>query len=188
MVETAWIDELDVGGVCEAVSGNRLARMRADVGQLLLAAHWADLHNGDALPSTATTFRGMERAVRLGAEGTPKVLEFSVAEFGALQSVGYVSASNLIRDSLDLRHRHPLLWQAVLRLEVWTWQARQIARQAAAGGLTLEQARWLDDQVTPRLAGLAWSQVLDLVAARIIEADPGEAEMEQFRALATSSA
>ena len=68
-------------------------RMRAESELFFLAAHWADLHSGDALleqrrRSGRRVLPGMERAKWIGAHGTPTVAEFAAAEFGALQGWG----------------------------------------------------------------------------------------------------
>ena len=88
-----------------------------------LAAHWADLHNGDALDARGRVLPGMETARRLGAPGTPRVREFATSELAGLQGISIVSASNLMADALNLRHRHPLLWAAVHAHQVRVWQA-----------------------------------------------------------------
>ena len=56
---------------------------------------------------------GMERAKQLGGAGTPAVAEFACAELGVLMGTSPVTAENLVRDAVDLRHRHPLLWAAL---------------------------------------------------------------------------
>ena len=41
------------------------------------------------------------------------VAEFACAELGVLLGTSPISADHLIRDALDLRHRHPALWAAL---------------------------------------------------------------------------
>src|SRR5690242_9846016 len=41
------------------------------------------------------------------------VAEFATAELAPRLGVSPVSADNLLRDALDLRHRHPLLWARI---------------------------------------------------------------------------
>jgi hypothetical protein len=97
------------------------------------------------------------------------------------------SARNLVRDAVDVRHRHPALWAAAQGLDAPVWQAREVAKRTRVAGLTLDQARWVDTQTTPYLGTLAWTKFLELVEAKIIEADPESAEarrraaaMDQF--------
>ncbi len=59
--------------------------------------------------------RGGERGRQLGADGTPLVAEFAPMELGVHLGMGYVAAATLVRDALNVRHRHPLLWAALGR-------------------------------------------------------------------------
>ena len=82
----------------------------------------------------------------------------------------------MIADALDLRHRLPLLWAALEAGTVRAWQARHVAKRTRATGLSLAQAREVDRTTTPYLATLPWGRFVDLLEARIIEADPAAAE------------
>ena len=79
-------------------------------------------------------------------------------------------------DAVNLRHRHPALWQQVMDGHVADWVARKTARLVAAAELTLDQARWVDAVTAPYAATLPAGRYLTLVEARIIEADPGAAQ------------
>ena len=84
------------------------------------------------------------------------------------------SASRLIGDALDLRHRLPSIWAATQAGQVPAYQARRIA--SATRHLTAEQAaRWISDSplhwVRCRGAGCK-----DCCEAAIIAADPDAAE------------
>ena len=118
----------------------------------------------------------MERARRVGGAGTPAVAEFASAELGVLMGTSSVAADHLIRDALDLRHRHPVLWAALGAGRARVWKARKVAQLTHAAGLSLEQALVVDAAVAPYVEALAWKPFTDLVAARIIEADPAAAE------------
>jgi len=176
MFDMSWIDDLAGDTMCDAVVEAHAGVLEHEAQMLALAAHWADLHNGDAIDATGRVLPGRERARRLGGPGTPKVLEFATAEFGALQGRGFISADNLVRDALNLRHNHPVLWAAVFAGTARVWQAREVAKMAAAAGLSSEQTGWLDTVTTHRLASLPWGRFLNVVAAKIIEADPDAAE------------
>ncbi len=118
----------------------------------------------------------MERPRRFGGDGTPEAGEFAAAELGVLMGRSHVAAANLMADALDIRHRLPLLWAAVLDGSVRVWQARHVASRTRITGLTLEQARSVDTATTPYLATLTWGRFTDLLEARIIAADPAAAE------------
>ena len=68
----------------------------------------------DGLPRPGPVSRrvlpGMERAVRVGGVGTPRVAEFAYAELGARLEMRPWSARRLVADALDVRHRLPLIW------------------------------------------------------------------------------
>ncbi len=96
---------------CRAVAGTQQDLREAEWRELALAAHWADLHDEQTIPvSVGPVLAGLERAVRLGGDGTPLVAEFACAELAVLMGIGCVAAEHLVRDALDLRHRHPVLW------------------------------------------------------------------------------
>jgi hypothetical protein len=114
------------------------------------------------------------RARQLGGDGTPEVLEFCAAEFGAQMQTGYVSARSLMADALDLRHRHPELWQLILTSAVPSWKARKVAQ--ATRHLSRSSAMQVDAAVARAIIGLPWARFETLLAAKIIEADPHAAE------------
>ena len=97
---------------------------------LELAAHWADLH-----PAThdtgVETFGGAALLAdeSLGGDGTPAVAAFTPEPFALALGMSPSAGAQLIADALDLRHRLPMLWERLSRLEVPAWQARRVARQ-----------------------------------------------------------
>jgi hypothetical protein len=104
------------------------------------------------------------------------VTEFAAAELGVVLGVTTMAAQSLLRDVLDLRHRHPLLWAAVLAGRARFWQARQVTRATHAAGLDRDGARWVDARTAPHLGRYPWGRILGLVEAAVIEADPQRAE------------
>jgi hypothetical protein len=91
--------------------------------------------------------RGAEHAVRLGGEGNPTVGEFTAAELGCALRMSDGAAGKLIADALDLRHRLPLIWAAVLAGQVPGYQARYTA--FATRQLSVEQAGLVDARRAP---------------------------------------
>ncbi len=190
MTVTAWIGELGRQGAADAAVAVRARQLLAGCERLVLAAHWADLHAEVSGPGPApgpgevarSLLPGGERMRRFGGDGTPEVAEFAAAELGTYLGQSPVAAANLVADALDLRHRLPLLWCEVTEAGVWDWQAREVAKRTRAAGLSLPQARWVDEQVTPYLSSLPWSRFLALVDAKIVEADPAAAEARRVAA------
>ncbi len=177
MFDTSWIADLDADGACRAVAGTQQDLREAEWRELALAAHWADLHDEQTIPvSAGPVLAGLERAVRLGGDGTPLVAEFACAELAVLMGIGCVAAEHLVRDALDLRHRHPVLWAALGAGRGRVWKARRVARMTHDARLTLEQARVVDAAVAPYVDALAFRPFTNLVEAKIVEADPAAAE------------
>ena len=131
-----------------------------------MAAHWVDLHPG-------TDKEGRHSC----ADGTPLVDEFAAEELGCLLQVHIHAAHNKMSDAVNLRHRHPRLWDAVQALQLQSWVAVKVARMCAAAGLSLDQARWVDQVTSGYAETLQTGRFLALVEAKITEADPREQKL-----------
>ena len=188
MVREAFeVGDLDAAAVLEAARDNERELRRREFLKLRLAAHWADLH-------PATTDTGVETPggpaldvlltdESLGGDGTPKVAAFTPEAFAVAIGVSPSAAGQLIGDALDLRHRHPHLWQRLQRLEVPTWQARRVAQQTHR--LPYAGARWVDEQLATR-TGCGPVIVDRLVAHAIAKFDPETHEDRENDATADS--
>ena len=155
MFDTLWVADLDAATACEVITGTQQELREQEWRELVLAAHWADLHNAETLPvRTGPVLAGTERARQVGGPGTPQVGEFACAELALLMGTGYLTADNLLRDALDLRHRHPAMWTALGHGHARVWKARKVAALTHAAELTLEQARYVDAATTPYVDSL----------------------------------
>jgi hypothetical protein len=143
-----------------------------------LAAHWADLNHPDSQAPAERTLPGAEQGRQLGGDGTPEVLEFAAAEFGASMEISFGSARALIADALDLRHRLPELWQLIVTGAVPFWRARKVAQ--ATRHLSRDSAMQVDAAVAGSIIGLPWGRFETLLQAKIIEADPRAAEQAKI--------
>jgi hypothetical protein len=166
--------ELDAAATLAAAEANERALITVETRRLQIAAHWADLHAGEAVPESQLP--GTERPVRLGGVGTPTVADYAPAELGCVLRISDGAACRLIGDALDLRHRLRLIWAAALAGRVPAYQARQIA--TATRSLTTEQASWVDEQLAPSLGAVSWGRLQNLLEAKISEADPVGAERQ----------
>ena len=138
---------------------------------LVLAAAWADVHD---LDPTAPGYEPLvERAVGYGGDGCPDVSEYAVHELGALRGTSSGTAEQLVADALDLRHRHPRLWDRVRAGEVRAWQAVHVAR--ACHHLSREAAGLVDLAVFRHLGVLPWARFGRVLAAAVLQADPATA-------------
>ena len=181
--EADRVDELDADGTLSEVAATRLKVNLALVEQLVLAAHWADLHG---VLDPAMTIPGAERLVRLGGDGNPEIAEFAPVEFAAMLRVGDNTAARLIADALDLRHRFPLLWGQVQTGAVDVWMARKTVEQAR--GLSKEAAARVDQRVAHLAGTLTWGRLRKVVDKAILEADPPKALDDAERAAAEAGA
>jgi hypothetical protein len=112
--------------------------------------------------------------VQVGADGTPMVSEFAVVELGVLLETTTGAAQVLLRDVLDLRHRLPLVWKAVMTGQVEAWQARKAA--CVTRPLSFDQARLVDTEVLEALTGLPYGRAVEVIEGRVIAADPAAHE------------
>jgi hypothetical protein len=164
--------DLDLAGTLAAAEANEHTLIAAELRRLQIAAHWADLHPGDAI--TGKRLPGTERPVRLGGEGTPTVADFASAELGCVLRMSDGSASRLIADALDLRHRLRLIWKAAASGQVPAFQARHIA--TATRHLTAAQAAVVDERIAPALGAVSFGRLQTLLEAAIMDADPEGAD------------
>ena len=164
--------ELDTAGTLAAAEANEHTLISAETRRLQIAAHWADLHSGDAI--SQNRLPGAEHPIRLGGDGTPTVADFAPAELGCVLRLSAGAAAKLIGDALDLRHRLPLIWTAALARQAPAYQARHIA--TATRHLTKDQAAFVDAHLARSLGAVSWSRFHTLLEAAIYEADPVGAE------------
>ena len=132
--------------------------MDAEIAQVRLVARLCDLHSATAAP-VPSPVAGTERSVLVGGDGTPRVEEFAVGELGVLLDLTTSAARGLMRDVLDLRHRHPRLWDSVLAGRTRFFAARHVLRATHAAGLSLPQARVVDARLAPYLGRLPWGRM-----------------------------
>jgi hypothetical protein len=156
------LEELDARATLDAAARSVRARRAAEVEEMRLAAHWAVLHGEP---------RGeRDPMARPGGDGTPRVREFCLPELAMARETHTATARALVADSLDLEYRLRRTWQVVADLRCEPWVARRVA--VLSRNLTSEQVGVVDRAVAAAIAGHAPSTVLELAAAKVIEADP----------------
>lgn len=146
-------------------------RRAAEVGEYLAVAALCDLHQVDE----SVLFEGAERWITGGGDGTPLIGEFVVAHIATALEASIGSAFNLIATVLNLRHRHPSLWQAVMTGSVRTWQARIVAERCEVVGLSWEACQTVDRHCAVALAQQPFARVLRQLDGWILLADPAAA-------------
>jgi hypothetical protein len=158
--------ELDAPAVLAASESLELDLRAREVDVLRLALQWADIHSTDP---GGVTGRGGDRLVECGGDGTPLVQELCWAELAVSRQAGLLATKHLAADALDLRHRLPLLWQAVQQLRLPVWVARKVASMSRP---LSEEAVGLVDIAVTAAVDQSPRRILSITEAKVIEADP----------------
>ena len=119
---------------------------------------------------------GRERAVVLGGDGCPEILEFAIAEFAVMLGISPRVAANYIGQALALRHRFPFTWARVLAGEATPWKACRIVAECAK--LSEDAARYVDRRVAPLVDSITPYRLNKIVQAAKMHADPDLARAE----------
>lgn len=148
------------------------ARVRAEIAEAVAIAEYATAHewHGDDPIDVVGT-----RPVRVGADGTPLLGEFVALELAVLKRISPTTATWLIRDILNLRDRHPQLWQQVQHGDLPVYRACQLVQEVARWGLDADQARQLDSLLAPKVGRLGWPRLLRLCRGLMCQIAPQRA-------------
>lgn len=174
--------EIQLSTVADAAAALDHAQAQAraaEVATCLAIAALCDLHRVDE----EVLFRGAERWVPGGGDGTPSIGEFVIGEIAGLLGVSPGAAVQRIATVLNLRHRHPALWRAMCGGTVRAWEAAMVAQACDAAGLDLAACLTVDRHCAVALAQQSWSRVRGQIDGWIIVADPRRAA-ERERAAA----
>ncbi len=149
------------------------ARTQAEIDEAVAIADLAAEHSW-----TADSEYDMigTRLIRIGADGTRLVNEFLALEVAALKSMSVTAATWLIRDIINLKARHPMLWAKTLDGTIPVFRARALADEVASHDLTFDEARELDAQLRPKLGAVSWRRLLQLTRGLIAQIAPEKAE------------
>lgn len=174
-------DEAGPGAILAGLSAAHRRELDAAATILALAADWADLHPAvdvDAAAYVLDTCTG-ER-LPIAGDGAPSVDGLSVVQFAAALDRSTGSGLVVLGDALELRHRLPSLWDAVLRGSVPAWKARKVA--ALTRSLSREAAAFVDRQLVVVAGSLGLGRIVKLVDAAIAEFMPEVAEAQRVAA------
>ncbi|WP_341730222.1 DUF222 domain-containing protein [Brooklawnia sp.] len=155
-------------GAAEAAAALDFAHrqvMAFEVAELIAILHMADLWEVDS----EAVLEGMERLITPGHDGTPRVGEFLALELGPLLGIPASLALSQIGFALDLRHRHPRLFQRVIAGQVRVWRARKVCQRCAC--LPLDACLIVDQKVADAVALKSISQAMKELEEYIISAD-----------------
>lgn len=161
---------------CAALDHATAQIQAGEVAQVLAIAALCDLHQVDE----DALFEGAERWVRGGADGTPLIGEFLSGEVAGILGVSIGSAVNKIAQVLNVRHRHPSLWQAVCAGEIRFWQAASVADECVTAHLDAAACLRVDASCAAALRIQPWQRVRTQIPRWILLADP-QAAAERAR-------
>ncbi len=171
----------DQAAAAEALLHADRAERAATIGKALAILALCDQArvNEDALAV------GAERWLQVGADGTPTVAEFVAGEIAALIGVSVGAVFARMATLLNLRHRHPTLFELVTDGTIALWEACRVADEASLAGLDAAACRQLDRHCAVALAHQSWQRVRPQIAGWIIRADPRAAAERAERAAAS---
>ena len=169
------VRDLDAAATLAAARDSMRGRRQAEVHDLLVVAHWADLHSAPAPEDPDAPTYARERMIQPGGDGTPSMREFALAELAWAKEVHHATLRSQVADILDLRHRLPRTFHVVTELGCEPWVARKVA--TITRHLDRDRVGLVDRAVAKAIAVESPAVVLELARAKTIEADPAhEAE------------
>jgi hypothetical protein len=177
------VDEMEPQETLRFLADRRAAADAEEAALLLGVGHWADLHpqvhpDDDpdwwCLDEFSTV--GGERVVGLAGDGAPLVAEFALADLATALRLTQGAARALMADTLELRHRLPLVWARIHDGRLQAWRARRIAQHTTT--LSRQAAAWVDRQVAPIAHKISPGRLERLVGAAILKFDPGSADQD----------
>ncbi|MEO7625343.1 MAG: hypothetical protein ABIS91_03650 [Nocardioides sp.] len=169
-MNTAHIDYLDAEATLALAESSTRARRFAEVEDLLVVAHWADLHSDLPIHDPDLPAHAREEMIQPGGDGTPPMQEFAVAELAFARQTHHATTRAAIADILDLRHRLPATFAVMVALECEPWVARQVA--VISRHVDADAVGIVDRAIAAAITGDPPATVLDLARAKTIEADP----------------
>ncbi len=176
-MKPAPLDDLDAEATLALAETSTRARRFAEVEDLLVAAHWADLHSDLPVHDPDLPAHAREKMIQPGGDSTPPMREFAVAELAFARQTHPATTRAAIADILDLRHRLPRTFAVVVALDCEPWVARKVA--VSTRHLSAEAVEIVDRAIAGSIAGDSPAVVLELARAKTIEADP-EHETERL--------
>lgn len=170
------LDSRDAQATLALAESATRARRFAEVEDLLVVAHWADLHSDLPVHDPDLPAHAREKMIQPGGDGTPPMREFALPELALARETHHATTRAAIADILDLRHRLPLTFAVVVALDCEPWVARKVA--VISRHLSADRVGVVDRAVAAAIAGEPPAVVLELARAKTIEADP---DHEQHR-------
>ncbi|MFT3888859.1 MAG: DUF222 domain-containing protein [Arachnia sp.] len=122
----------------------------------------------------------LDNKVQIGGTGTPLVSEMVSLEIAALLGIPAISAASELSAALNLKYRHPRLFEAVINLEIEVDRALMMSTRCHdLHPILLDEVTdaWLRQQ-----AKLTWTGARNLIDQLLVQADPALAEKKERHA------
>ena len=153
------------------------ARRRAEADKIEALCDLAEAYNLDDEELLIDVL--IDQKIRIGSSGTPLVSEMVSLEIGTLLGIPTLHAASELSAALDLKYRHPRLFEAVVNLEIEVDRAlMMVSRCRDLHPMLLDEitAAWLKQQNKP-----TWTQAKRLVDKLVTQADPQLASKKEAR-------
>ena len=169
------VEDLDAAGTLAAAEAAVRDRRAAELRELEIALHWADLHANDPNDGQPTP-PGAAQLVRLGGYGTPMVQDLAICELAIARGQHTLTVRSFLADGLDLRHRLPEVYVAVREGRCDLWVARRVASMTRK--LDTEAVA-LVDRAVAEAVDQGPGRLLAITEAKVMEADTDAARAER---------
>ncbi|MCW2794525.1 hypothetical protein [Nocardioides sp.] len=148
------VDNLDADTLLAHAQDASIQQRLAERRLLNYAARWCVLHptkaeTGHATWSDLGEADVLDRDEPIGGDGTPLVAAFTAEPLAAALGISTRAGIQLMADALNREHRLPKTHKGVQSLDIAPWRGRRLARATAS--LSLEAARYVDEQLVSRL-------------------------------------
>lgn len=181
------LDDADPDQLLELMGDAEQLAWSVDRRKLRCAYQWCVVNGADPGANTgANTGAGPGGARHdlldprcLGGEGTPWVQPGAAEELAMSLRTTTTFTESLMADALDLRHRLPLVWGRVERLEVAPWRARRLAEMTRDVGLVA--AREVDRRVVDLIGTCGVRRIHCIVQDVLARLDPEAHEAAEDR-------
>lgn len=105
-----------------------------------------------------------------GGLGSPEISEFLKLEVGAALGMSESAAGHMLVSVLNLRYRHPRLWEAFCQGRIGRWEADRLTNMCM--DLSPMDADWVDQRICQKVGLVSFPRLRRLVKGLIAQADP----------------
>ncbi len=161
--ESKRLSQEALAEVLDGVAMMRAAEVQVARGLVEMAAHYK-FDEDDFLEHLA------DKTNAYAAMGIPEVSEFLRLEVGAALGMSESAAGHMVLSVLNLRYRHPRLWEAFCEGRIRRWEADRLTDMCLE--LPPIAADWVDERICKKLGLVSFPRLQRLVKGLIAQADP----------------